>query len=314
MDTLIFSLNAVLPILLTMLLGMLLRGTGMISKTFAEQANKLCCQIAIPLHIFCQLYNADFAAAADWRFIGYGVGFILITFVLLCIISPKVIKNKTQCAEFIQGVFRGNVSLISVSLLTNLYGAAGITAMSFLLPITVILYNSLSVMELSYFFMARREMPVGMVLESVGTNPFVVSSLLGMAFSLLHIRIPTPLMTTLKNVSAIGAPMALLALGATVDLKQMFHCAGLGMIAAVLRQIVIPIIVLAVAIALGFRNAQLAAYLCIVCTPTATVGYVLSCSLGGDGKLSAQILVYSTLLSFISMFVAVWGLRALQML
>ena len=314
MDTLTFSFNAVSPILLMILLGMLLRRLGLFSLATADAVNRLCFSIFIPLNIFNQLHDADLKSAADPGFVLFGAGMILATLLLLCLIVPCFIKDGIERGEYIQGVFRGNVSLISVSLLTNLYGAEGIRMMSILLPITLILYNSLSTVELAFFIRNGEKLSLRRMLMSVVTNPFVIASVVGMLFALSPVTLPAFLSSTIKSVSSVGSPMALMAIGATIDLKSMVRGARRALSAAVLRQIVIPIAVLFVAVILGFHGGQLGSILCIVCTPTATVGYVLAKNMGGNGKLAAQILVFSTILSFVSMFVSIAVLRGLGLL
>lgn len=318
METLQFSFDTVSPILLTVLLGMGLRAVRLLSCDTAAAFNKLCFGVFIPLNIFNQLYGADLSSAADIRFIAFGVGVILVTLALLCLLVPRFVRDGVQRGEYIQGVFRGNVSLISVSLLTNLYGAEGIRMMSLLLPITLILYNSLSTIVLASFIhtgprLTKRD-AARHVIRCVCGNPFVIASVAGMLYALSPLGMPKFLANTIQSVCCVGSPLALMAIGATIDLRGMLHGAKLALSASVLRQLVIPTVVLALAVALGFRGGQLGAILCIVCTPTATVGYVLSRNMGGDGVLSARILVYSTMLSFVSMFAAIAVLRGVGML
>lgn len=314
MDALIFSLNAVLPVFLTLLLGGFLRARGLFPQDVANGVNRLCYTLFIPLNIFVQLYCANMDATLDIRFVGLGAGIILTIFALLCLIVPRVLKDGVQRGEMIQGILRGNVSLLSISLMTNLYGEQGVAAMSYLLPVTLVLYNALSVVELSCFIRGGEKISIAALCKSVITNPFIIASMLGTVFVCGQFTLPTALVSTMESVSAVGAPMALLAMGAAMDITQVFRHARRGLTAALVRQLLIPLIVLSIAVALGFRGPQLGAYLCIFCTPTATVGYVLARNMGGEGKLSYRILIWSTLLSAVSMFVSIALLTALGML
>lgn len=302
MDTLLFTVNAVFPILLTILTGKCLHRLGWMPTQTANAVNKLCFNFLIPLNIFYQLHDAQPDNGADAGFLAYGVLFILVTLALLCLLAPRFIKNRMHCGEFIQSVFRGNVSLISVSLLSNMYGEKSIQILSYLLPITLVLYNSLSVILLAYFFDSQEKVTLRKLLRAIVTNPFVLAVCIGMAFSSLRLRLPEFVEETMRSISAAGTPLALMALGTSISFCDLTHGAGKAVFAAFLRQMVIPAIVLWTVVALGFRNEQLGAYLCIACTPTATAGYVLVRNMGGDGKLTAQIAVYSVIFSFVSIF------------
>jgi len=315
METIVFSFNTVTPILLTVFLGMLLRKCSLINESTIQGVNKLCYNLLIPLNIFNSLYTSDFRSATDWRFIGFGVLFILVTLLLLCLITPQLFHDKVNCGEFIQGVFRGNVSLISISLLTNLYGNEGIRVMSLLFPLTLILYNGLSTIELSFFINRGKDLRIIPLIVSVMKNPLIIASILGVLFAVFSpFKMPEAIGSTIRSVSAAGTPMALMTLGAATSLRGDGKNVRLALLAAALRQFLIPIIVLGAAVLLGFRDAQLGAYLCIVCTPTATVGYVLARNSGGTGKLAAQIIIFSTVFSFISMFAAIAILKHFAML
>lgn len=315
METIVFSFNTVTPILLTVFLGMLLKKCGLINESTIQGVNKLCYNLLIPLNIFNNLYASDFHSATDWRFIGFGVLFILVTLLLLCLITPRFFHDKVNCGEFIQGVFRGNVSLISISLLTNLYGNEGMRVISLLFPLTLILYNGLSTIELSFFINRGKDLRIIPLIVSVMKNPLIIASLLGVLFAVFSpFKMPEALGSTIRSVSAAGTPMALMTLGAATSLRGDGKNVCLALIAAALRQFFIPIIVLGTAVLLGFRDAQLGAYLCIVCTPTATVGYVLARNSGGTGKLAAQIIIFSTIFSFVSMFAAIAILKQFAML
>lgn len=314
MDTLSFSLNAVLPILLTMLLGMLFRSLGWFPEKTAVSINKLCFSVLMPLNIFKELYATDIKGAMDWHYIGFGVAFILVTLLVLCLVVPRFVKDNIERGECIQGIFRGSVSLISISLLTNLYGESGVSVMSFLLPITLVMYNAISVVILSLCFHSDRHLSIGQLAKEAITNPFVIASILGMLFATLNIRLPVAVHSVIKSVGATGTPMALLAMGALIDPRQLTKDSRTALIASVVRQFVFPVIILTIAVLLGFRGAQLGSFLCIVCTPTATVGYTLSINMGGNGKLASKIVVYTTILSFFSMFLSIAVLHHLNML
>ena len=315
METIAFSFNTVAPILMMVFGGMLLKRMGILNQDSIKGINKLCYNLLIPLNIFNSLYTSDFYNMTDWKFIGFGVIIIITTFALLCSIAPSFLHDGIACGEFVQGVFRGNVSLISISLLTNLYGDTGIQVMSLLLPLTLVLYNGLSTIELSYFINRGKGLNKKALILSIIKNPLIIASIVGVLFAIIcPFTLPTAIRNTIKTVSSAGTPMALMTLGAATGFRGEMKNVRLAITAATIRQFIIPFVALCLAVLLGFRGAQLGAFLCIVCTPTATVGYILARNCGGNGKLAAQILIFSTIFSFVSMFVAIAVLKQFSML
>ena len=69
MSNLIFSLNATMPIFLTMILGLLFRKVGILDESFTNKMNKFVFQIALPVLLFQDLSDSDFSAVWDIRFV-----------------------------------------------------------------------------------------------------------------------------------------------------------------------------------------------------------------------------------------------------
>lgn len=310
MDILSFSFNAVMPIFLMIALGMLLRKCGLLTESSANHANKLCFQVFIPFHLFNQIHSVDIRTAFDPAALAFNVISILAIFGLLCIIVPHMVRARAYRGEFMQGVLRGNISLVGLSLLSNLYGELGVQAMSVILPVTVILYNLLSTITLSYYSQTTTFSPRG-ILKSVATNPYLIACIAGLLWAVLPFRLPTAIASAVQSVGNIGTPLALLGMGAVIDLRHHKETHKLAILGAALRQFILPVLVLGVAVLVGFRDAQLAVFLCIACTPCAAGSYVLAKNMGAEGTLTSQMLLLTTLFSFFSMSGAIIALRSL---
>jgi predicted permease len=56
----------------------------------------------------------------------------------------------------------------------------------------------------------------------------------------------------------------------------------------------------------GLSGLEMSVILILLACPTAVATYVLADQLAGDTQLSAGVIVASTLLSFVSLFVVLW--------
>ena len=70
-DTFFYTLHAILPILLIILLGLGVRRTGWWNDDFFKQVNSLCFRLFLPVQLFCSVYSIDDLSSVNWRMVGY---------------------------------------------------------------------------------------------------------------------------------------------------------------------------------------------------------------------------------------------------
>ena len=59
MEHLVFSLNAIVPIFLVIVLGYILKLSGLMDENFTDRASKIVFKIALPVLIFDKVFYAD---------------------------------------------------------------------------------------------------------------------------------------------------------------------------------------------------------------------------------------------------------------
>lgn len=295
------------------LLGIVLHMLKWIDDSFASKLNGLCFKLFIPIQIYSSIYKADFSTAFDGGVLGFGLCATLSVFVLACLIVPRCLKNTASQGAYIQGIFRGNIALIGTSLMQAMYGNEGVALMGVLMPVLVLLYSVCATWVLARY--SDHENPTAKeITKKVITNPFLIAAVLGILTIVIRPPIPTVVEKTISSLGAVGTPLALISLGATLKLKELKHSGMLALSAAALRQFVIPVIVIGLALLMGFRGVRLAALLCVFLTPVASGSYVLAKSMDADHVLASHILLMTTILSFASMLIALTLLRSLGFL
>ena len=68
MEDLIFSLNATIPLFLTMVLGLLFRKMRLFNDSFLEGMNSFVFKVALPAALFNDLAGEDFFEIWDFKF------------------------------------------------------------------------------------------------------------------------------------------------------------------------------------------------------------------------------------------------------
>ena len=151
MNSFIFALNAVSPIILTVALGYILKKTGLISIELSKMMNKLVFKIFLPSMLFLNVYNIQSFENVELGYVIYSLA-ALITVFLVCIpLVMLVTKPYRLRRSLLQSNFRSNNALIGIPLAESLFGAQGVAAASLLSAAIIPLFNILAVISLSLF-------------------------------------------------------------------------------------------------------------------------------------------------------------------
>ncbi len=317
MAVFLYSFNTVAPLILVVAVGFLLKKLRMVDDRFVSKANKVCFQVAFPLQLFQNIYDADFQAAFRPKLVLFTLAGVLVTAVLLCLIAPRFLKSRPTCGAFIQGVFRSNFLLLGLPLAINLFGEEHVASISMLLPFVIMEFNFLAVVILTLFQEeegGRSRLRLGRMALNVVKNPLIIASFVGMVFSVLQIPVPLFLSRAVGDIGQIATPFALLLLGGQFDWKRLKGNLRLASVATLLRLIVIPAVLIALGVWLGFRGEELGAILIVFCAPTAISSYVMAQNMGSDDVLAGQLVLTTTLFSSVTIFAWVMLLRALQLI
>ena len=73
-------------------------------------------------------------------------------------------------------------------------------------------------------------------------------------------------------------------------------------------------IIIGVAILLGFRGSDLGLMLAMAASPTAVNSYIMAQQAGGDGKFAGEAVVFTSALSVVTIFLFVFALRSAGLL
>ena len=92
----IYAANAVLPIVLLIGLGYLLKQRNFYDDKFLKTANKLGFRVALPMLLFYNVYQIDNLSSINWNNVVYAVVMILVLFVVGLVITLSFCKDERQ--------------------------------------------------------------------------------------------------------------------------------------------------------------------------------------------------------------------------
>ena len=313
-DVFLFSLNAVLPLILLVAIGYVIMRLKVVDDIFISKANRFCFTVAFPFNLFNSIVRIDLENEVNWLLIGYVAIAILILFAILMITVPRFVMDNRQRGAMIQGIYRGNFLLLGYPLARNLFGEAGVGPTAMLLPVVIILYNVLATFVLEYYDDRSVKANLGKVILSCLKNPLIIGAALGVVFALLPWDLPIFLSRTVEDVGKIANPLALILLGGQFNWKQAAGNTRLLLSAVAVRMVIVPISVIAIGVLLGFRGAELGAVFILFCAPTAVSSYIMAKNMNSDSDLAGQIILVTTILSGFTLFLGAFVLRSLQLI
>ena len=122
----------------------------------------------------------------------------------------------------------------------------------------------------------------------------------------------TPIYKVLQNLSSVATPLSLLVLGAKFEFSAIPHLKKHIIIGTVNRVVIVPFIGISVALLLNcFTGAQFACFVACFCTPVAVSSVPMSQEMGADADLMGQLVVWTTVFSAFSIFIATFILKSM---
>ena len=305
------SANAVLPMCLVMALGYGTRRLGWIRREEISAINKIAFRIFLPCLLYYNVYCSDLSGSFDPLLMAYAVGGVLLTFGLSLGYTLLTEKLPERRGVMIQGMFRSNYVIMGIPVATALLGADQLGTVSILIAVVVPLFNMLSVVVLEVF---RGQKPKPLhILGQIAKNPLVIGSVLGILTLAAGIRLPHILEQTIQNISAIASPLQLFLLGAFFQFSGLKTYRRELVTVSAAKLIVSPGLFLGLGALLGFRGVAFVSLIGIFASPTAVNSFTMAQQMGGDAELAGDIVVTTSAVSILTMFLWVFLFKSLGM-
>lgn len=308
MESLIFSLNATVPIFLTMVVGYILKQIKMLDDHFVKILNTFNYKVSLPMLLFLDLFQSDFYKVWDTKYVLYCFFVTLTCIVAIWVLAELFYKDKTIVGEFIQASYRGSAAVLGLAFIQNIYGEA--TTAPLMIIGTVPLYNFMAVLVLSFTDPTKLDSDGKNKLDAatlkksiigILTNPMIISIALGLVASLIHLPIPAILVKTANNFAVLASPLALIGLGAGFEGKKALKKLKPTLVASAIRLIIQPAIFLPLAAYMGFRGEKMVGLLIMLGAPTTASCYIMAKNMHHEGVLTSSVVVTTTFLSAITM-------------
>ena len=304
MENFIATLNVVGPIAILLAVGFLLKKIKIINSASALMLNKLTFIVFMPVVLFETVSSSQLDGAISVKLIVFALLITVVLFLFLMLFIPRIEKDNKKCGVLIQGLLRSNFGVFGISIALALAPDGNIGPIPIMIALAVPLYNALSIVALELF--RNRKVAVLHVLESIITNPLIISALLGLAFLLLHINLPAVIDNTIGQLASIATPIALISLGASFSFSKLGKYKKQIFIGVAGKLLIIPMILLPISILLGFRGMDLVCLLIMFGAPPAVSTFTVAEQMGGDATLAGQLVVLCSIGSVVTIFMFIY--------
>ena len=339
MDTLLYSLNAVLPILILIGIGYLLKKFKFFDENFLQIGNKFVFRIALPALLFYTIYNIDNFNDINLPVIVYSVIGVSLMFIIGLIIAITTTKKENQRGVIWQVVFRANYAIIGIPLAEALGGTEAVAVVALVSAFIVPLINIFAVIALTTFIKDEdnNTHPFKQTVLKIVKNPLIIAIFLGLIVLWIRSFIPVDPLTlkpifSIKNnieflylvikwIGQIASPLALIILGGTFEFFAIRNMAKQVVVGTFSRVVIAPLMTLPLAIILSnnttffnFTSTDYPALIALFASPVAVVSAIMAREMKNDEKLAVQLVVWTTTISIVSIFIIVFIFRSIGLL
>ena len=333
---LITAVNALFPLIITILLGYVLKRKGFLSKDFLKVGNWIVFNICLPSMLFVNVYDIAGFSAINWDIVIYACAafFLLVAvgFVITILTTPVPERRGViwQCT------FRSNFGIIGLSLAAALGGEGAVAVAAIVSSFTVPLFNVVSVIALSVFTDGSKGKPsVKSIVVNILKNPMI----LGVAAGLLCLGIrelqtalfgevlfsiqrdTTFLYKVLSNLKTMCSPLAMLILGGQFEFSAVKGLLKEIVSGTLVRTVVAPLLGIGGAILLTANTGLLAcgvneypSLIAMFGSPVAVSSAVMAGNMGADEQLATQLVVWTSIFSIFTIFAQVCILMGMGLL
>lgn len=328
-ETLWFSFNAIAPIILLISLGYYLKKIKFFDEYIVSKLNAYVFKIALPLLFFYNIYLVEDLKTLPIDVILFSISGIVMFFLLGIFVLKWFRFEPGHKAVVHQGLIRTNFAMIGISLALYIGDQTSNTLLAFVALAATPVANILSVLTLTAFPEDGHSVKLSLkaLLKTIYTNPLIIAALVGLLFVVIKTYFTyssgTPIFKLdrelpfvwefIQLLAKTASPIALIALGGQFDFSDIKGSKKPILISVLFRNILIPLIMVSFTLYLStFQPIYLSllpAMIAMYASPVAVSSVVMVDQMGGDTKVAGQIVVWTTIISGITVFIILSILR-----
>ena len=291
---------AIMPIALAYLAGWTAKATGLLRTEHWVGIELLSFRILIPAILIKFIATADLSSG--------GFGYFAFALVLLVIIGavlalgtraimPKEALSAASLSTVFQTTTRWN-AFIALSAAELLGGSELLVLIALGMTVLIPFINVLNILVI--VSLCGGETGPRRIFKALAINPLIIGSVIGLALNFAPFDVPSTVFEALDIIGRAALGIGLLVVGAGISLDRLRRFNAAVAYGAIYRPVAMPLVFMALATVFGLSPLETLAGVLVASVPAATNGYVVARAMGGDAELYADILIYQTFVSMIT--------------
>ena len=297
------GLSAVVPLLLTVLLGWTLRRRNYLKAETAPQLMWLLYWVSLPALLFRKTFSVGVEALLNGNlFLATHLSFLLMP-PLAWFLARMAGEERRRTAVSVLVSIRSNNVYMGLPVVALALGSEGVAALSLYLAMGLFSYNLLSIAWAQIALsggLSRRDL-MGTA-RSVALNPLFLACLAGVTASLLGFSsLPLWLDAFLKILGELATALALLALGASIHIESPLATLRSAWRDALLRLFVHPALMALLFLIFPVDPVMAGAVILATAMPSAVNNFILAKGMEMDSVYAGEVVAATTALSVITL-------------
>lgn len=319
-----FAFNAVFPILALMVLGYFLKYIQLFNDDMLKRMNTFVFRCGLSVMMFCNIYSLEDLSNIPLNLMLFTLGSIILLTLLYTGIAVMTTRRNDRRGVIIQSGFRSNFAVIGAALASSLCGTEGQLLATGIQAPGIIYFNVAAVLCLTAFSGPGGEkVSPGVICRRIAANPLILGLFSGVVCLILREFIPRNaqgellfslsrslpfLYAPLNSLANMATPLVLIVIGAQTDFRATSGMKREIAIGVALRLVVTPVLGFLMAFAaqrtglISLTPAVVSVLLAFYGSPVAVAGAVMADSMGCDGELARQHVVWTNTLSMVTLF------------
>ncbi len=289
--------SALLPIMLLIALGLVLRKSGVVADVAWAGLEKVAYYVFFPALLVYNLGRQSLEGV-PWQP-------MLLVILTTCLVAAVALilwhlTSRSVSGATFTSIFQGGVrfnSYIALAVCEAFYGAGGLAVGAIGISFMIVIVNLMSVAAFAVWG-SRGSVGLRSLFRDIAANPLIVASLVGLILSATGIGLPPLAADTLGLIGRAALPVGLLAVGAGVQLRAMRGHVRPVVAATLVQYLLKPLTAVGLIGVAGLDGTAAATIIIMFITPVAASSYILAKQLGGDTAAVASIVTLQTMLAF----------------
>jgi malonate transporter and related proteins len=296
--------DLILPVFAVVITGWIVGATGYLSRGLSDALIHFAYNVAMPALLIVTIAQEPGHSLIDWRFlISFGGGSLLCFALVFAVVRMR--GGYRLASQTMYGIAASmtNTGFVALPVLHAIYGERAVlpAAIATVFVAVVMFPASVILLELDRHEARQPRARTALLLPQILLNPMVLSTLVGIIWSALGIRIPMPIDAYLNILADALAPCALFAIGLGLSIEALHANIGLSLLLAVIKLVIMPLIVFGLSIAFGLSPLYTIAAVICAAVPTAKTVYILAGEYRCEETMVAATVSMTTLFSVVSL-------------